>query len=1017
MFTIVGWIPFSGDSLMHGSIAAFALLLSAGLLAAQQDTAGPSKAPAAAASSQAPIRFDPEPTIIAGLSLSTHAVAVSADGERIATCGYSTVPAASFVSVIETKSKKQLLLMRLPRQAAAVSISADGKLVAFTDGSWGMRVVEIDTGKTVYTKLLDGSSDVAFAASGKSFATLTAGKTIQVWDLASGHEQARVNVGTRPLPHSINFSADGKRLAALLIGAGGISVWDVATTRLVSKLKLDKVAAGVTVMLSPDGALAADIERGGGARGRLIRIWDVAGAKLQTELRSPETSSRVAFAPDGRTMVSGMNDGAFRFWDTSSGEEIDASNATPARRRGLVNDDLAHPCNCFAFLDGGKKIVWGSKLRSLRLWDVAAKKDIATLIPDERSDDMTVPVAMSVTSDGSLVALATEERGVVLRDGRTGEMKATLTGHDDSITCVAFSPDNKMLATGSADKTIKLWDLSTLKERATLKGHTNWVYALAFSHDGKSIGSGAYDRTVRLWDVQTGNALGTIDAHRGSVRALAFSPDGTAIASGGSDHFVKVWALPSRDLKFEVNEHQGAVRTLAFSTNGKALASGDEDGLVKLYDPATGKPLAITKKKHNGEVTAVAFADDRLLLSGGADGAIRQWDVATGQMIGVLPGHDGGVRGVAVAGGKQFFSTGMDHALKRFRRAAPGPVRLFVGHTGTVQSASFSPDGQRFVSCGRWPEGDKTLRIWDVIQGTEVLKIVQPDQVERAQYSPDGKLIVSASADSNAYLWDATTGKLVRTFKGHTAGLHGAVFNGDGSRLLTCGEDKTARIWETATGREIQKFTCPESIHRALFHPDGKHALSASQDGFARMWELDTAREVKRFKSPDQLAEVLAVSKDGKYLATGRGPFCAYEIDSGQKFPECIGHQFAGRTNNEFTDDGIRLYKGGLAGATNIVFTNDGKRILSGGFDHTARLWERETGKELYRFEDNREYVLCVAVSPDGKWILTGGGGGSTIGQPVARGPLAKGDKVNDTAIRLWKIPDENAIAEYLQGD
>jgi len=316
----------------------------------------------------------------------------------------------------------------------------------------------------------------------------------------------------------------------------------------------------------------------------------------------------------------------------------------------------------------------------------------------------------------------------------------------------------------------------------------------------------------------------------------------------------------------------------------------------------------------------------------------------------------------------------------------PSPIRLFVGHTGVVQSALFSPDGKQIVSCGCWPEGDKTLRVWDVQQAREILKIEHPGDAAAAVFSPDGKFIASASYDSNAYLWDATTGKQIRIFKGHKAALNGVAFNADGSRLLTCGgNDKTARVWDTETARELQKFSGhTDEVRQAVFHPDGKHVLSGGRDGLVRMWTLDTATEVKQFKSTGKWADGVAVTGDGRFVAIAGGTVAIFEIASGKMVSECKGHQFS---------------------ATGVAFADDGKRILSSGYDGTARLWDRDTGKELYRFRDHKEFLWSAVPSPDGKWVLTGGGGGS-----AGEGKWTKG---NDHTLRLWKMPDEKALAEY----
>jgi WD40 repeat protein len=96
-------------------------------------------------------------------------------------------------------------------------------------------------------------------------------------------------------------------------------------------------------------------------------------------------------------------------------------------------------------------------------------------------------------------------------------------------------------------------------------------------------------------------------------------------------------------------------------------------------------------------------------------------------------------------------------------------------------------------------------------------------------------------------------------------------------------------------------------------------------------------------------------------------------------------------------------------GLTSIVFADDGKRLLTSGYDGTARLWDRDTGKELYRFRDHKEFVWSAVFSPDGKWVLTGGGGGT-----AGEGKWTKG---KDHALRLWRMPDEKTLAEFQPGE
>jgi WD40 repeat protein len=118
-----------------------------------------------------------------------------------------------------------------------------------------------------------------------------------------------------------------------------------------------------------------------------------------------------------------------------------------------------------------------------------------------------------------------------------------LTGHQDWVNSVAFSPDGKILASGSADNTILLWDSATWQPLGSaLSGHTNRIWSVAFSPDGKILASGSTDNGIILWDVASRQPLGPpLTGHINLVRGLAFSPDGQTLASVSADNTVMLW--------------------------------------------------------------------------------------------------------------------------------------------------------------------------------------------------------------------------------------------------------------------------------------------------------------------------------------------------------------------------------------------------------------------------------------------------------------------------------------------
>ncbi|CAG7849681.1 Vegetative incompatibility protein HET-E-1, partial [Serendipita indica DSM 11827] len=507
--------------------------------------------------------------------------------------------------------------------------------------------------------------------------------------------------------------------------------------------------------------------------------------------------------------------------------------------------------------------------------------------------------------DGRRLASGSWDGTVRLWDGTTGASLGTLEGHTGPVQCLAFLPDGRRLASGSWDGTVRLWDGTTGASLGTLEGHTGPVQCLAFSPDGRRLASGSWDGTVRLWDGTTGASLGTLEGHTREVQCLAFSPDGRRLASGSRDGTVRLWDGTTGASLGTLEGHTREVWCLAFSPDGRRLASGSEDHTVCLWDGTTGASLG-TLEGHTDGVLCLAFSPDgRRLASGARDGTVCLWDGTTGASLGTLEGHTDEVSCLAFSpDGRRLASGSEDHIVCLWDGTTGASLGTLEGHTDGVLCLAFSPDGRRLAS-GAY---DHTVRLW-----------------EDHRWAP----LASGSGDCTVRLWDGTTGASLGTLEGHTGPVRCLAFSPDGRRLASGSGDRTVRLWDGTTGASLGTLEGhTRDVSCLAFSPDGRRLASGSEDGTVRLWDGTTGASLGTLEGHRGPAQCLAFSPDGRRLASGSG--------------DCTLRLWDGTTGAS-----LGTLKGHTDSVQCLAFSPDGRRLASGSWDCTVRLWDITTPPSL----------------------------------------------------------------------
>jgi hypothetical protein len=199
--------------------------------------------------------------------------------------------------------------------------------------------------------------------------------------------------------------------------------------------------------------------------------------------------------------------------------------------------------------------------------------------------------AVAINPDGNRAVSGSDDGSVRVWDLAAGREQATLTGHTRPVWSVAITPDGTRAISGSSDGSVRVWDLAAGREQATLTGRDRPVFSVAITPDGTRAVSGT-GNDLQVWDVNTGKARATLTGHTGEVWSVAIAPDGSRAISGSSDGTVRVWGLTGRRARATLVSDTGQVFAVAITQDRTTAVSGSENGSVQVWDVSSGTEIA-----------------------------------------------------------------------------------------------------------------------------------------------------------------------------------------------------------------------------------------------------------------------------------------------------------------------------------------------------------------------------------------------------------------------------------------
>ena len=421
--------------------------------------------------------------------------------------------------------------------------------------------------------------------------------------------------------------------------------------------------------------------------------------------------------------------------------------------------------------------------------------------------------------------------------------------------------------------------------------------------------------------------------HEGAVNEVRFSPDGSRVLTAGDDDKVHLWDSETAQEAIPPLSAGSPVVFAVFSPDGRRVAAASLDGTARIWNIGkTGIPPIVLAP--GGKLRWIEFSPDgRQVVTASGDTA-RVWNLesATEARAAWKAKHAGAVNAALFSPDGQWLATAGDDGLVYLwdtaKRNAPP---IILSHDRAVLCLAFSPDSKR-IACGA---SDSIAQVWDVADGAPIgRRLRHRDRVIHVAFSPDGQRLLTSSDDGTALIWRVADGEPLVEPMRHKSIVRWAAFNPDGCRVATAGDDNSARVWSASTGAPLTPpLRANGSVNRVAFSPDGRRLAVASDDGTARLWDVACRHQAQIVDEASVFR--LRVDRDLRVGLLDNAP-----RDAGAKSPE-------GRTSP------------------------DGRLLLKIGKDHTARVYDANSGEPVTPPLAHRAQITYAAFNPDGRLVVT----------------------------------------------
>ncbi len=583
----------------------------------------------------------------------------------------------------------------------------------------------------------------------------------------------------------------------------------------------------------------------------------------------PGGSLCLDYAPDGRLLLSGGEDGLARLWTLASG----TTQQVFAGHRAAIT--------AVRFGPRGQRIVTGDRHGRLCLWQVSSGERLGDVVAH-----MGAVTAVRFTPDGEHIAVGGADGMVRMWDLTTKTLRPPLGHHKQPVNTLAFAKPDVLLSAAKGEAISWFWRQNRVGEQLNrwslrrmlrqpdhLKGWvsvgngialwsenfqridewplpTNGTSIADLASSGRQVILAGRQEAIYILDLETGHWSVQGFGELGGIQALAAHPqgDGCAVASGNGT--IRVWSAAQLTGPSEFASRSPAEDLAHLPLQGELLVLGG-DGQLRIL-PATPGEQVLERSVHTGQGFAVvANPDENRIVTYGYDRTLKIWDAATlhdpntpAEPIQAIP-CDWGVRdlalspdGTLLAGPSPRDAHRSEGTLTLWDLASGRPRRFLQGLDNWALRVAFAPDGDRVAAAGV----DGSVVVWGLDRGLPRYHFCWEEAVEATAltFTPDASRLLVGSADGRIAVWDLETGKRLRVLQAYASAIGDLVCSRHGHRVLALARyDGRIRAWNFQSGDRVWEFDSGLSdLTRFSLSHDESLLMVADQTGTVRRWPL-----------------------------------------------------------------------------------------------------------------------------------------------------------------------------------